>query len=662
MSFHPAVPYGTGRWHRSERVTLPEGPPFEFTPDRRKRFEEFAAHYAPERRKSAVLHALYLAQEQQGYISGNAARRVAEVIGCTTADVEDVVSYYVMFHRAPVGKFVLQVCTTLSCALAGAERVVETLEQKLGIKAGETDPTGMFTIQPMECLGACDRAPVVMVNNEHWHEGLKPEDAPALADRLKTDGVKALGGCHLAIEGRPEREWKRKTTTPARPKAMPDYEPVLTKYAFTPNGFTLEHYVQHQQGYQGLRKALGMAPEAVIEDVKKSGLRGRGGAGFPTGLKWQFVDQKSPKPKYIVCNADESEPGTFKDHLLMERNPHLLVEGCLIGCYAIQSKAAYIYIRGEFQHLFPAMQRAIDDARKAGYVGKNILGSGFDCEIYLHRGAGAYEAGEETALLESLEGKRAQPRFKPPFPAAEGAWGCPTAVNNVETLCAVPLVMTRGPEWFASLGPDKNGGPKLYCVSGPVKRPGVFEAPMKVTLKELIHEYAGGPLDGRTIKAVIPGGSSVPILMPNQIDIPASFDDVARAGSLLGSAAIMVLDDTVDMVWLADNLLHFYRHESCGKCTPCREGCDWLYKLLQRMLRGEGGARDIALLESVANQINGKTLCAFGDAAATPVLTTIKWFRSEYEAYTRGAAPQSAAYRSTPDSRLPAPVADGGRR
>jgi NADH-quinone oxidoreductase subunit F len=644
MSFHPTMPYGTEQWHRSQRVTLPEGPEFRFTAENRAAFEAFAAHYAPEHRQSAVLHALYLAQEQQGYISANATRHVAEVLGCTTADVEDVVSYYVMFHRTPVGKYVLQVCTTLSCALAGAERLVQELERKLGIKPGQTDPTGMFTIQPMECLGACDRAPVMMVNNEHWHECLRPEDAAALVDKLKTEGVGAINGCHLQVEQRDD--WRGKTTTPVRPKSMPDYEPVLTKYAFTPNGFTLDHYLEHQRGYEGLKKALSMTPDAVIEDVKKSGLRGRGGAGFPTGLKWQFVDKKSPQPKFIVCNADESEPGTFKDHLLMERNPHLLVEGCLIGCYAIASKAAYIYIRGEFYHLFPAMERAIEDARKAGYVGKSILGSGFDCEIYLHRGAGAYEAGEETALLESLEGKRAQPRFKPPFPASHGAWGCPTAVNNVETLCNVPLVMTRGVEWFTALGPEKNGGPKLFCVSGAVKRPGVFEAPMKVSLRELIYDYAGGPLDGRTLKAVIPGGSSVPILMPDQIHIPASFDDIAKAGSLLGSAAIIALDDTTDMVWLAENLLHFYRHESCGKCTPCREGTDWLYRLLHRMIAGQGSAKDIALLESVANQINGKSLCAFGDAAATPVLTTLKFFRPEYEAYVKQQAPAPADYRA----------------
>jgi NADH-quinone oxidoreductase subunit F len=640
------MPYGTDQWHRSKRVTLPEGPDFQYTADMRRRFEDFAAHYPPEHRQAAVLHALYLAQEQQGYISANAARHVAEVVGCTTADVEDVVSYYVMFFRNPVGKFVLQVCTTLSCAAAGAERVVEELEHKLGIKAGDTDPTGMFTLQKMECLGACDRAPVMMVNNNDWHENLAPEQAPAIVDAINSQGLKALGGCHLAIEGRPESEWKHKTTTPVTPKDVPDYEPVLTKYAFTPHGYTLDHYLKHQQGYEGLRKAVAMTPEQVIDAVKASGLRGRGGAGFPTGLKWQFVDKKSPKPKYIVCNADESEPGTFKDHLLMERNPHLLIEGCVIGCYAIGAKVAYIYIRGEFFHMQHILENAIEEARKAGYLGKNIFGTGFDCEVYMHRGAGAYEAGEETALLESLEGKRAQPRFKPPFPAVEGLWACPTAVNNVETLCNVPLVMTRGAEWFSALGPEKNGGPKLFCVSGHVKNPGVFEAPMKVSLRELIDGYAGGIRDGHTMKAVIPGGSSVPILMPDQIDIPASFDDVQKAGSLLGSAAIIVLDDTTDMVWLADNLIHFYHHESCGKCTPCREGTDWLYQLLQRMLHGRGSAKDIALLESVATNINGKTLCAFGDAAATPVLTTLKWFRSEFEAYAKGQAPAAADYRA----------------
>jgi NADH-quinone oxidoreductase subunit F len=361
-------------------------------------------------------------------------------------------------------------------------------------------------------------------------------------------------------------------------------EPVLTKYIREPNSYTLDFSVKHGV-YDGLKKALTMQPNDLIELVKASGLRGRGGAGFPTGLKWQFVDKKT-EPRYIACNADESEPGTFKDHELMERNPHLLFEGCLIGCWAIGAKVAYIYIRGEFYHVQKVMEAELKKAYAAGYVGKNILGSGFDCDIVIHRGAGAYEAGEETALIESLEGKRAQPRIKPPFPAVEGLYNKPTAVNNVETLCNLPPIVLNGAEWFTSLGPEKNGGPKLFCISGHVKRPGVYEAPMKITLRELIYERAGGIRDNRKLKAVIPGGSSVPILLDHQLDIPASFDDVQKAGSMLGSAGIIVMDETTCMVWAARNLLYFYKHESCGKCTPCREGGDWLYKILTRIGRG----------------------------------------------------------------------------
>src|SRR6476646_5750856 len=414
---------------------------------------------------------------------------------------------------------------------------------------------------------------------------------------------------------------------------MTSYDPVLIAHVREPNSYTLDFYPQHG-GYEALKAALAKKPDEIIELVTKAGLRGRGGAGFPTGMKWKFVDKKV-EPRYIVCNADESEPGTFKDHLLMERNPHLLIEGCAISCYAIGSKVAYIYIRGEFLHVQHILEAAIADAYKAGYLGKNILGTGFDCDVYMHRGAGAYEAGEETALIESLEGKRAQPRIKPPFPAAEGLYGCPTAVNNVETLCNVPPIISRGVEWFTSLGPEKNGGPKLFCVSGHVVRPGVFEADMHVTVRQLIYDYAGGIANGRQLKAVIPGGSSVPILLPNQIDVPASFDALQKAGTLLGSAGMIVMDDTTCMVWVARNLLHFYRHESCGKCTPCREGGDWLFKILDKIERGEGTMKDIDLLLSLSDNIAGKTLCAFGDAAATPVLTTVKQFRAEYEAHVK---------------------------
>ena len=413
------------------------------------------------------------------------------------------------------------------------------------------------------------------------------------------------------------------------------FQPVLTSHVNEPNSYTLDFYTKNLRGYEALRKALTLKPNDIIEQVKASGLRGRGGAGFPTGMKWQFVLKDTPKPKYICCNADESEPGTFKDHVLMERNPHLLIEGCAIACYAIGAKVAYIYIRGEFFHVQQILEAEIENAYRAGYLGKNIFGSGFDCEVFVHRGAGAYEAGEETALIESLEGKRAQPRLKPPFPAVEGLYNCPTAVNNVETLCNVPLIVLNGAEWFAALGPEKNGGPKLFCISGHVKKPGVYEASMNTTLRELVYDYAGGIRGDRQLKAIIPGGSSVPLMLPNQLDTPASFDGIQKAGSLLGSAGLIVLDDTVCMVWLAMNLLHFYRHESCGKCTPCREGGDWLYKLLLRLERGEGRDKDLDLLFGVANNIVGKTLCAFGDAAATPVLSTMKLFRHEYEAHVR---------------------------
>ena len=411
-------------------------------------------------------------------------------------------------------------------------------------------------------------------------------------------------------------------------------EPVLTAFAREPRGFTLDAYLA-RGGYASLQKALAMTPQQVIDLVLASGLRGRGGAGFPTGMKWQFVPKDSPKPKYLCANADESEPGTFKDHILMERNPHLLLEGCAIGCYAIGARVAYIYIRGEFLHVQRVLEAAIAEARGRGLLGTNLFGSGFDCEIFVHPGAGAYEAGEESALLESLEGKRAQPRLRPPFPAVVGLYGCPTAINNVETLCNVPLIVERGAEWFRGLGPEKNGGPKLYCISGHVVRPGVYEASMHVTLRELIYGHAGGIRGGRALKAVIPGGSSTPVLLPKHLDAQASFEGLLQAGSMLGSAAMIVMDDTTCMVWAAENLLHFYRHESCGKCTPCREGTDWLLKLLRRIECGEGSVKDLDLLESVAGNINGRTLCPFGDAAVAPVLSTIEHFRDEYEAHIR---------------------------
>lgn len=427
-------------------------------------------------------------------------------------------------------------------------------------------------------------------------------------------------------------------------------ELILTKHVGEPHSYTLDFYLKHG-GYEAMKKALGMSPDAITNEVKASGLRGRGGAGFPTGMKWSFVPKDTSKPKYLCINADESEPGTFKDHVLLERNPHLLYEGCVIACRAFGAKVTYIYIRGEFQHMIPQMEAEIAKAYAAGLLGRNILGSGQDCDIYVHRGAGAYEAGEESALLESLEGKRAQPRLRPPFPAVVGLYGCPTIINNVETICNVPCIIERGAAWYTSIGPEKNAGPKLYCISGHVERPGVYETSMDVTVRQLIYDFAGGILGGKQLKGVIPGGSSVNVLTPDAIDAQASFDGLVKAGSMLGSAAMIVMDETVDMVWAARNLIHFYKHESCGKCTPCREGTPWLYQLLSKIDTNQGGLRDIDLLLSVADNIGGKTLCPFGDAVVAPVISTIQHFRKDYEFRIReGKSPTTADYRGAGSS------------
>ena len=382
-------------------------------------------------------------------------------------------------------------------------------------------------------------------------------------------------------------------------------------------------------GLTALRRSRSMTPEELIAELDASSLRGRGGAFFPTGRKWSFVPkpEQNPRPHYLVVNADESEPGTFKDREIMLRVPFRFLEGCLIAARGIESTHVFVYIRGEYEREWEVLVSALEQMRAAELLG--------DVTIVLHRGAGAYICGEETALLESLEGKRGQPRTKPPFPAIAGLYASPTAVNNVESITTVTPIIEMGGAEYAKLGVEQSTGTRVFSLSGRVERPGNYELPHGFPLRDLIHEVGGGIAGGRTLKAVIPGGSSVPILMPDQLDIPASFDDVAKAGSLLGSAAIMVMDDTTDMVWLAENLLHFYRHESCGKCTPCREGTDWLYRLLHRLMNGEGPPKDLDLLKSVADNINGKTLCAFGDAAATPVLTTLKLFRHEFEAHVK---------------------------
>ena len=418
-----------------------------------------------------------------------------------------------------------------------------------------------------------------------------------------------------------------------------DFERILTRYKDIPSYTgTIDEYIAHG-GYQALPKALReFQPDQLIEEVKKSGLRGRGGAGFPCGLKWGFIPRDSPKAKYLVCNSDESEPGTFKDRMLIEEEPHQLIEGIAISSYAIGCHLAFIYCRGEFVHGARVLQRALADAYAGGYLGKNILGSGFDLDLYVHRGAGAYICGEETGLLESLEGKRGQPRMKPPFPAIAGLYRSPTVVNNVETLSNIPHIVVRGADWFAGMGPSRSAGPRLFSVSGHVERPGNYELPMSITLRELIFEHAGGMRDGRRLKAVIPGGSSAPVLTEQHLDVTMDFESLAAAGSMGGSGGVIVMDDTACMVRVGEIVSRFYHHESCGQCTQCREGTAWLHKVLRRIERGRGRREDLDLLLDMCDNMKGKTICVLSDAAAMPIESYLKYFREEFEAHVRERA------------------------
>lgn len=420
---------------------------------------------------------------------------------------------------------------------------------------------------------------------------------------------------------------------------MPQYEKILLRNMEQPGyAGSLKEY-EATGGYQALRKVVsGMPPDDIITMVKQSGLRGRGGAGFPTGVKWGFIPKDHPGPRYLCCNADESEPGTFKDRQLMERDPHQVLEGIAIACYAIRSQTAYIYIRGEFRLGARILENAIAEANAAGYLGADILGSGVTVRIYVHQGAGAYICGEETALLESLEGKRGLPRIKPPFPATHGLYQKPTVVNNVETLANIPHIINRGAAWFASIGsPPKSTGTRVFCLSGHVKQPGNYEVPMGITFRELINECGGGMRSDKPLKAFIPGGASAPFLTPEHLDVKMDFESVAMAGSMLGSGGVTVMEEGTPMVWAAMRIMEFFYHESCGKCTPCREGSSWLVQTLQRIWAKRGRMEDLDTLTDLCQNIAGRTVCAFGDAEIGAVVSTLQYWRHEYEDLIRQA-------------------------
>ena len=596
---------------------------FQMSPQLTARFERLQNAYPVKR--SALIPMLMYAQDEFGYISDEVIAEIAARLELRTVQVQETLEYYSMLHRKPMGKYHVQVCTNVACMLRGGNELLDRAKKRLEIGHKEVTKDGVFSLEEVECIGACTGAPAMQINYD-FYENLTPASFDGLIQELdfgrRAEPVTVISG---ALHAREAGEI-----------------PVISKRWGIENSTNIDVFLQNG-GYQALEKALKqMTPESIIDELKKSNLRGRGGAGFPTGMKWSFVPKDSPKAKYVICNADESEPGTCKDRPLMEMDPHQLIEGMVIAGRAIGSHQGFIYIRGEYRYVLDIVQGAITEAYERGYLGKNVLGSGFDYDLLIHTGAGAYECGEESALMESLEGKRGYPRIKPPFPAVVGLYGCPTIINNVETLSAVPAIILGGGEAYANLGTPKNGGTRLLCVAGHVNKPGIYEIPLGMNMKEFIYGMAGGITAGKKLKAVIPGGSSCPLLTADEIDIPMDYDSVAKAGSMLGSGGMVVMDEDTCMVDMARRIMHFYAHESCGWCIPCREGTTWLRKMLERFHAGYGREEDIDMLSELSKNILGRSFCPLGDAAAMPTISIVQKWRNEFEDHLHGRC----AYKS----------------
>src|SRR5215469_13492820 len=588
------------------------------------KFNQLISRYPVKR--SALIPMMLYAQDEYGHLGDQILEEIAQRLCLQMTEVTETLSYYSMLRRKAAGKYHVQVCTNISCQLRGGFEIMAHVEKRLGIGNRQTTQNGIFSLEEVECMGACSGAPAMQVNYD-FYENLTPEKVDEILDQF-------AAGKHPA-------------PVPVISGSLHEPDPaenrVISQRFGVRDSHTLKAY-QQTEGYEALKKALtSMTPEQIIDEMKKSNLRGRGGAGFPTGMKWSFVPKDSPKPKYILCNADESEPGTCKDRPLMEMMPHQLIEGIVIAGRSVNSHQGYIYIRGEYRYVQEIVDGAIEEAYKAGYLGKNILGSGFDFDLLTHTGAGAYECGEESALMESLEGKRGYPRIRPPFPAVVGLYGSPTVINNVETLSSTPEILRRGGEWYAGLGSPKNGGTRLFCVSGHVNKPGIYELPMGFPLRKIIEDVAGGMRNGRKLKAIIPGGSSCPLLTAQEIDVNMDYDSVAKVGSMLGSGGVVVIDEDTCMVDLARRIMHFYAHESCGWCIPCREGTGWLRKMLDRFHSGAGRSEDITLVGDLAKNMLGRTFCPLGDAAAMPTISIVKKWRHEFEEHLSGKCPYRPA-------------------
>jgi NADH-quinone oxidoreductase subunit F len=614
-----------------------------------RQMDEAIGHYPAEHKRSASMPLLHLWQEHFGFISDEGVNWIAARLELEPINILELVTFYPMFRQAPAGRKHIRVCRTLSCAMAGAYPLMENLASLTNIDrahqgVGMHNPVsvsadGEYGIEFVECLASCGTAPVCMIDDQLL-ENISPNDVPAL-----------LSNQQSAISNQ---------------QSPHPLERRLIFQDIGRDGYTtdIDCYLKNG-GYEQLKTSIKMTRTEIVNEVKTSGLRGRGGAGFPCGVKWSFIKPDEKKPVYLICNADESEPGTFKDRYIIHQDPHQLLEGMLISCWALGVHTAYIYIRGEFPEGAKILERAIEEARARNLLGKDILGTGFDVEIYIHRGAGAYICGEETGLIESLEGKRAYPRIKPPyFPAVLGLYMCPTIVNNVETLCHVKHIIAMGGAEYARIGRPNNTGTRIICVSGDVVRPGYFEIEVgALTMGQVINEMAGGPKPGRKIKAVIPGGSSAKVLRAGDRfklkerevsfeEIPMDFDSLAAAGSMAGSGGVIVLDDSRDMVWALNNINEFYAHESCGQCTPCREGALWMKKITQRMLEGGGVTQDPATLKNVADNIAGRTICAFGEACAWPTQSFLEKFPNEFAARAQKPLPPPLPPEYTPEELI----------
>jgi len=598
--------------------------PLQLPPALEAKFTELIGRYPVKR--SALIPMMLYAQDHFGFLGDELLDEIARRLSLNIIQVKETLEYYSMLRRKPAGRYHVQVCTNISCMLRGGNELYQHVQKRLGLGNKEVSQSGTFSLEEVECIGACTGAPAIQVNYDFYEE-LTPDKVDVIFEEIQ-DGRKPKpvpvisGGIH-------ERH--------------PAEVPVISRRFGIPNSKKIDVYMQND-GYQALEKALKqMTPELITEEVKKSNLRGRGGAGFPTGMKWSFVPKDTSKPKYVLANCDESEPGTSKDRPLLEMDPHQLIEGMVIAGRAVGAKSGYAYVRGEYRYVIDILDAAIAEAYAKGYLGKNILGSGFDFDLATHTGAGAYECGEESALMESLEGKRGYPRIRPPFPAVVGLYGCPTVINNAETLSSVPAIILKGGEWYEGLGTPKNGGTRLYSISGHINKPGIYELPLGFNLKRMIEDVAGGVKDGRKLKAVIPGGSSCPLMSADEIDVALDFDSVAKVGSMLGSGGTVVIDEDTCMVDVARRIMHFYAHESCGWCIPCREGTTWLRKMLDRFHEGGGRPEDIPLIDELSKNMLGRTFCPLGDAAAMPTISIVKKWRNEFEDHLHGKCPYKPA-------------------